>query len=158
MPKWGGGKTCGRCGKSVYKQEEAIAAGQSWHKLGCFTCQTCNKSLDSTTVSDNVDSDGKVSIFCKACYGKKHGPKGYGYGAGAGALTNTGKWNEQISYFFMGTVLETDDEPDHTCIIHRSTFQFLVFAPCYFSNNPPRSLLNNQIIYSKNSELLDYRK
>ena len=30
-------------------------------------------------------------IYCKGCYGKKFGPKGYGYGAGAGALTLTGK-------------------------------------------------------------------
>ena len=90
-PKWGGGKKCGRCGKSVYTQEEAIAAGQSWHRRGCFTCQVCNKSLDSTTVSDNVGVNGEVTIYCKSCYGKYHGPKGYGYGSGAGALTNTGK-------------------------------------------------------------------
>ena len=87
----GGGKQCGRCGKSVYAQEEAIAAGLSWHKRGCFTCQDCNKSLDSTNVADYKDESNIVSIYCKACYGKHYGPRGYGFGGGAGALTNTGK-------------------------------------------------------------------
>lgn len=41
----------------------------------------CNKSLDSTTVAVHGDE-----IYCKSCYGRKYGPKGYGYGGGAGAL------------------------------------------------------------------------
>ena len=32
---------------------------------------------------------GNGEIYCKTCYGKNFGPKGYGYGAGAGALTRT---------------------------------------------------------------------
>jgi hypothetical protein len=39
MPTWGGGKKCGRCDKSVYANEEIIAAGNSFHKRGCFTCR-----------------------------------------------------------------------------------------------------------------------
>ncbi|XP_054761856.2 cysteine and glycine-rich protein 2-like [Lytechinus pictus] len=83
MPQWGGGNRCSRCDKSVYTADEIIAAGKSWHKL-CFSCESCSKRLDSTTVSDK---EGK--IYCKGCYGKHFGPKGYGYGGGAGALTNT---------------------------------------------------------------------
>ena len=29
-------------------------------------------------------------IFCKSCYGREYGPKGYGYGAGAGSLNMVG--------------------------------------------------------------------
>jgi cysteine and glycine-rich protein len=57
---------------------------QKWHRQ-CFTCATCRKGLDSTTLSEH-DGD----IFCKACHAKQFGPKGYGYGVGAGTLTNTG--------------------------------------------------------------------
>ena len=43
FPQWGGGKKCARCGKTVYANEEIIAAGESWHKRGCFTCKECGK-------------------------------------------------------------------------------------------------------------------
>ncbi|VDK21434.1 unnamed protein product [Anisakis simplex] len=42
----------------------------------------CNKLLDSCTIAQH-GSD----LFCKQCYGRKHGPKGVGFGLGAGALT-----------------------------------------------------------------------
>merc|ERR1712210_288732 len=57
MPK------CPKCSKSVYAAEEKLAGGHKWH-TGCFKCSMCNK----------------------ACYGRRHGPKGYGFGGGAGAL------------------------------------------------------------------------
>ncbi|XP_077995102.1 cysteine and glycine-rich protein 2-like [Glandiceps talaboti] len=82
MPKFGGAPKCPRCGKSVYQAEEKIGAGQSWHKLGCFTCALCSKGLDSTTLAEH-----EGEIYCKSCYGKVHGPKGYGYGGGAGCLS-----------------------------------------------------------------------
>ena len=42
----------------------------------------CRKNLDSTTVAIHDEE-----IYCKSCYGKKYGPKGYGYGQGAGTLS-----------------------------------------------------------------------
>ena len=90
MPgKWGGcAPKCGRCGISVYKAEERIGAGKSWH-TSCFTCKLCNKSLESTTLAEHRDvtDPDSVEIYCKTCYGKNFGPKGYGYGAGAGTLS-----------------------------------------------------------------------
>ena len=38
--------------------------------------------LESTTVAEH---EGQV--FCKQCYGRKFGPKGYGFGGGAGCLS-----------------------------------------------------------------------
>ncbi|XP_071809650.1 cysteine and glycine-rich protein 1-like [Asterias amurensis] len=81
--KYGSADKCPRCSKAVYAAEKMIGAGLTWHKT-CFNCKTCNKKLDSTTVSDK---DGE--LFCKSCYGKNFGPKGYGFGGGAGALVNT---------------------------------------------------------------------
>ena len=92
MPAWGGSKKCSRCNKSVYANEEMMAAGGSWHKRGCFTCKDCNKSLDSNTIAERAPSGQEQGeIFCRTCYGKHYGPKGYGYGGGAGTLSHTGK-------------------------------------------------------------------
>ncbi|VDD78420.1 unnamed protein product [Mesocestoides corti] len=51
-----------------------------FHKR-CFRCKTCGKSLDSTNIATKDDE-----IYCKTCYGKQFGPKGFGFGQGAGAL------------------------------------------------------------------------
>uniref|UniRef100_A0A3P9K918 Cysteine and glycine-rich protein 1 n=1 Tax=Oryzias latipes TaxID=8090 RepID=A0A3P9K918_ORYLA len=77
----GGGNKCGRCSKTVYFAEEVLCDGRSFHR-SCFLCMVCRKSLDSTTVAVHMEE-----IYCKACYGKKYGPKGYGYGQGAGTLS-----------------------------------------------------------------------
>uniref|UniRef100_A0A9J8BF51 Cysteine and glycine-rich protein 1 n=1 Tax=Cyprinus carpio carpio TaxID=630221 RepID=A0A9J8BF51_CYPCA len=77
----GGGNKCGCCQKTVYFAEEVQCDGQSFHR-SCFLCMVCRKNLDSTTVAVHENE-----IYCKACYGKKYGPKGYGYGAGAGTLS-----------------------------------------------------------------------
>ncbi|XP_034243871.1 muscle LIM protein Mlp84B-like isoform X3 [Thrips palmi] len=75
------GEGCPRCGGFVYAAEQMLARGRGWHKE-CFKCGDCSKRLDSVRVCEGPDKD----IYCKACYGKKFGPKGYGYGQGAGAL------------------------------------------------------------------------
>ncbi|EPQ20353.1 Cysteine and glycine-rich protein 1 [Myotis brandtii] len=81
MPNWGGGKKCGVCQKTVYFAEEVQCEGSSFHK-SCFLCMVCKKNLDSTTVAVHGEE-----IYCRSCYGKKYGPKGYGYGQGAGTLS-----------------------------------------------------------------------
>lgn len=42
----------------------------------------CNKRLDSTNCSEH-----QAQLYCKQCYGRKFGPKGYGFGGGSGCLS-----------------------------------------------------------------------
>ena len=75
---------CERCKKSVFHAEEIKAIGKSWHHQ-CFVCANhgCRKSLDSMNVTER---NGEA--FCKSCYARSFGPKGYGYAMGAaGSLT-----------------------------------------------------------------------
>lgn len=51
---------CGRCGKSVYHAEAKAGAQRLWHKVGCFTCKTCNKTLNSTDMAENNEGTYKV--------------------------------------------------------------------------------------------------
>ncbi|XP_056131436.1 cysteine and glycine-rich protein 1a isoform X1 [Lampris incognitus] len=81
--RFGGSDICPRCGKAVYAAEKVMGAGSAWHKNGCFRCAICGKGLESTTLADK---DGE--IYCKGCYAKNFGPKGFGYGQGAGALAH----------------------------------------------------------------------
>ncbi|VDL62124.1 unnamed protein product [Hymenolepis diminuta] len=73
---------CPRCGQRVYDAEKAIGCpgDLKFHKR-CFRCQTCGKSLDSTNLATK-----DLEIYCKTCYGKHFGPKGFGFGQGAGTL------------------------------------------------------------------------
>ncbi|XP_053799977.1 cysteine and glycine-rich protein 2 isoform X2 [Vidua macroura] len=80
--KFGGTEKCSRCGDSVYAAEKVIGAGKPWHK-NCFRCAKCGKSLESTTLTEK-----EGEIYCKGCYAKNFGPKGFGYGQGAGALVH----------------------------------------------------------------------
>ncbi|CAG8764754.1 17902_t:CDS:2, partial [Acaulospora morrowiae] len=75
---------CPRCTKPVYAAEAVLGAGVKYHKL-CLRCVTCSKLLDSTNMTDR---DGK--IYCRSCYSKEFGPKGYGYGGGSAFLTTEG--------------------------------------------------------------------
>ena len=60
---------CPRCGKSVFIAELMRAAGKAWHK-SCFTCNICNKRVDSSTLCER-----EGEIYCRSCYGKNFGPK-----------------------------------------------------------------------------------
>ena len=42
----------------------------------------CKKSLDSTTCAPHG-----TTLYCKNCYGRAHGPKGYGFASGAAGLS-----------------------------------------------------------------------
>lgn len=72
---------CAKCDKVVYKAEETRAANKTYHKL-CFKCYQCNKLLEP-----NILTEHQGDLYCKNCYGKKFGPKGYGFGGGAGVLS-----------------------------------------------------------------------
>ena len=76
-----GAPKCPVCTKSVYAAEQVLAIGRSYHKA-CFKCSDCRKWLDSTSANDH---DG--ALFCKNCYGKAHGPKGFGFAAGGAGLS-----------------------------------------------------------------------
>ncbi|XP_050730567.1 uncharacterized protein LOC127005625 isoform X3 [Eriocheir sinensis] len=81
-PKAQPGEGCPRCGGKVYAAEEMLAKGKVYHRT-CFNCKSCRKPLDSVVHCDGPDKD----VYCKVCYGKAFGPKGYGFGSGAGTLT-----------------------------------------------------------------------
>nr|CAG4651579.1 EOG090X00ST [Triops cancriformis] len=69
------GEGCPRCGGAVYAAEQQLAKGTMWHKR-CFSCADCKRPLDSVLACDGPNKE----IYCKNCYGKRWGPKGFGYG------------------------------------------------------------------------------
>nr|CAG4643710.1 EOG090X00ST [Lepidurus arcticus] len=69
------GEGCPRCGGAVYAAEQQLAKGTMWHKR-CFSCADCKRPLDSMLACDGPNKE----IYCKACYGRRWGPKGFGYG------------------------------------------------------------------------------
>jgi len=69
---------CPLCGKSVYHAERIIGGGATWHQ-DCFKCSVCRNRF--VNAGEANDKDGK--LFCRACYAKNFGPKGYGYGGGS---------------------------------------------------------------------------
>ncbi|CAG5849209.1 unnamed protein product [Menidia menidia] len=93
MPNWGGGAKCAACEKTAYHAEEVQCNGRSFHR----SCFICSEKLLLTTVAAH-----ESEIYCKSCYGKKYGPKGYGYGQGAGALSSDPPGQDQ------------EQQPDHS--------------------------------------------
>ncbi|EFX75802.1 hypothetical protein DAPPUDRAFT_306648 [Daphnia pulex] len=79
------GQGCPRCGGSVFAAELMLSKGQEWHKK-CFSCGDCHRPLDSVLACDGPNKD----IYCKACYGKRFGPKGFGYGHSPTLVCTTG--------------------------------------------------------------------
>ena len=57
--------------------ERTLGPKGDWHKA-CLACADCKKRLDSTTLAER-----QGEVYCKACYGRNFGPKGFGYGCTA---------------------------------------------------------------------------
>ncbi|KAL9545712.1 hypothetical protein MBANPS3_007018 [Mucor bainieri] len=89
-PRFGGAPKCPRCEKSVYMAEQVLGPGGQWHN-SCLTCRECNKRLDSTTLTEKDNE-----AYCKTCYGRKWGPKGYGFAGGAAFLSTESKMPSEI--------------------------------------------------------------
>ncbi|KAI9258797.1 hypothetical protein BDA99DRAFT_514184 [Phascolomyces articulosus] len=90
MPVFGGAPQCQRCNKSVYMAEQVIGPGGAYHR-SCLTCKECNKRLDSTTLTERDNE-----AYCKVCYNRKWGPKGYGFASGAAFLSTESKMPKDI--------------------------------------------------------------
>uniref|UniRef100_A0A8C9LQL6 Cysteine and glycine-rich protein 2 n=1 Tax=Piliocolobus tephrosceles TaxID=591936 RepID=A0A8C9LQL6_9PRIM len=77
---WGGGRTLALLPRLECSAPHLVHAPAS-------DSMVCRKNLKSTTVATHDEE-----IYCKSCYGKKYGPKGYGYGQGTGTLNMARGW------------------------------------------------------------------
>ncbi|KDE02225.1 hypothetical protein MVLG_07205 [Microbotryum lychnidis-dioicae p1A1 Lamole] len=74
-PTFAAAPKCTYCGKSVYFAEQTIGpAGKIYHKP-CLKCSSCGKTLEPGALLDHAGDP-----YCKACYGKAFGTRGYGVG------------------------------------------------------------------------------
>ncbi|KAJ2493811.1 hypothetical protein IWW37_000197 [Coemansia sp. RSA 2050] len=62
---------CPRCNTTIYAAEMGTAAGRKYHKR-CIRCKTCDSSVGSLQITER-----EGEIYCKQCYAKDFGPKGY---------------------------------------------------------------------------------
>ena len=92
-----------RCEKTVYKVEEIKGPGLKIYHKRCFTCKECSRALTSSNLTDK---DGEA--FCKHCYGKLYGPKGFGFGNTLSTEVSTPKPDveKEASTVTTATVLE----------------------------------------------------
>ena len=74
-----GAAKCCMCEKTVYKTEEMIAVGRTWH-TGCFTCGGAAHDGCGRTLRRDGYSDHNNQPYCSACSSKLFKPKGYGHG------------------------------------------------------------------------------
>lgn len=72
---------CPLCLKPVYAAEQVLAAGCAYHRT-CLRCSACGKGLDPSNINDR-----NSAIFCKSCYSKEFGPKGFGFAGGGAGLS-----------------------------------------------------------------------
>ena len=89
-----GNPKCPTCGKTVYFNERLDFAGRTYHKIGCFKCTSCKKTLE---ISKARESEGIP--YCVNCHTQKQGLKGFqpgnvltsytGYGGGKGEVDNS---------------------------------------------------------------------
>jgi cysteine/glycine-rich protein len=67
---------CAICDKSVYKMEEIVALGHTWHK-DCFKCGGCNADGCKKKLTLDSYTEHQGQPYCKPCYGSLFGPRGY---------------------------------------------------------------------------------
>jgi cysteine/glycine-rich protein len=59
----------------VYFAEAREGPNNVKYHRACFACQICSKTLDSHF------NERKGEVFCRTCYSKEFGPKGFGFSA-----------------------------------------------------------------------------
>ena len=78
---------CAYCKKSVFPAEKLDAVNQAWHK-SCFVCgaNSAEGGCKRVLTLQNYVNHGEHP-FCKACHGRKFGPKGFHAGISASGMT-----------------------------------------------------------------------
>src|SRR5690606_15508552 len=76
----GGGAKCKKCEKTVgfadkVKGPKNKDGTDALYHLNCFRCSTCDKLLKGGEYSENEGFP-----YCKICYARGFGPKGFGFG------------------------------------------------------------------------------
>jgi cysteine/glycine-rich protein len=75
-----GANKCCMCEKTVYKTEEMIAVGRTWH-TACFTCGGSAGNGCGRVLRRDGYSDHNSQPYCNACSAKGFKPQGFGYGS-----------------------------------------------------------------------------